>query len=64
MFQAIGKVFQALFATASVVERVAVSADNLAKVGQAHTTSMLNETLKDLGISEEDLSLDSETKPK
>ena len=57
MFQSIGQLFKALFAVASTVERVAVSLDNVAKVGQAHSVNLLKETLTDLDVSEEDLAL-------
>ena len=60
MFQSLGQLFSALFAVAATVERVAVSVDNIAKVGQAHSAHLLKETMEDLGINDDDLKLYSE----
>lgn len=60
MFASIGQLFRALFMIGTVAERTMVGMDNLAKVGQAHSTKLLNDTLEDLDLNASDLELDKE----
>ena len=60
MFKSIAQFFNAFFAIASTVERVAISVDNVAKVGQAHSANLLKETLSDLSVTEDELKLMSQ----
>ncbi|AUR90906.1 hypothetical protein NVP1152O_001, partial [Vibrio phage 1.152.O._10N.222.46.E1] len=55
MFASIGQLFKALFMLGSVAERTMVGLDNVAKVGQAHSTKLLRDTLEDLDLDESDL---------
>ncbi|AUS02375.1 hypothetical protein NVP2130O_001, partial [Vibrio phage 2.130.O._10N.222.46.C2] len=57
MFASIGQLFKALFMLGSVAERTMVGLDNVAKVGQAHSTKLLRDTLEDLDLDESDLEL-------
>lgn len=60
MLKAIGQIFNAIYAAASTAERVMVSVDNVAKVGQAHSAKLLKSTMEDLDITESDLELTGE----
>ena len=64
MFKSIAQFFNAFFAIASATERLAVSVDNLAQIGQAHTVSLKKETLSDLNVNDDELKLMSERNPK
>ncbi|AUR90841.1 hypothetical protein NVP1150O_108, partial [Vibrio phage 1.150.O._10N.222.46.A6] len=48
------------FMLGSVAERTMVGLDNVAKVGQAHSTKLLRDTLEDLDLDESDLELHKE----
>lgn len=60
MFASIGQLFRAIFMIGTVAERSMVALDNVAKVGQAHSTKLLKDTLDDLDIDESELELDQE----